>query len=163
MGPDLNSCKTKSRHLKESLKSQASPSLLQSSTRKVRSSRLGRHCPGTKRRQVQGEEDKGKFLITLYFDNSLLITPILNNFSHWAVRQSPLILTQSVCSRLQFPWTMSPYFVFDINMWPCRVQYLNIYLFPSLNSQRDVWNSLWYNNAHRDKAVRWLKVQRCRK
>lgn len=72
MDPDLNSCRTKPRHLKESLQSQASPLLLQSSTKKVRSSRLaaGRHCPRTMRRQVQGEEDKGEFLITLYFDNS---------------------------------------------------------------------------------------------
>lgn len=75
MDPVLNSYRTKPRHLKESLKSQARPSLLQSSTRKMRSSRLaaGRHCPWTKRRQVQGEEDKWKFLIRLYFDKSLLI------------------------------------------------------------------------------------------
>lgn len=67
MDPDLNSHRTKSRHLKEQLKSQASPSLLQSSIKKVRSSRLaaGRHRSWTKRKQVQGEEDKEKFLIIL--------------------------------------------------------------------------------------------------
>lgn len=84
MDPDLNSCRTKSWHLKASLKSQASPSLLKSSTEKVRSSRLaaGRQWPRTKRRQVQAEEDKGKFLITLHFENSLLVTTTLNNFCH---------------------------------------------------------------------------------